>query len=124
MIQQPKILIVDDTPTNVKLLVELLGSQGYTLVTAASAAEALALVEKDPPDLVLVDVVMPGMDGFELCRELRTRPQTALLPIVMVTAMYPSDARVRGIEAGADDFLTQPVNKAELLARVHAYTAI
>lgn len=124
MSQHAKILIVDDNPTNAKLLVDLLETQGYTLHTAASGPEALEVVEREHPDLALVDVVMPGMDGFEVCRELRARPETALLPVILVTAMYPSETRARGIDAGADDFLTWPVNQTELLARVRSLLRI
>lgn len=124
MNHQAKILVVDDTPSNLKLLVDLLGAQGYAMCTATSGPDALAVVRREHPDLALVDVVMPGMDGFEVCRELRARPETALLPVILVTAMYPSDTRARGIEAGADDFLTWPVNQTELLARVRSLLRI
>jgi len=111
-------MVVDDTPRNVKLLADLLGVKGYEVVTAASGQEALAKIDDESPDLVLLDVVMPGMSGYEVCHAIREKPATKMLPVVMVTALDPSQERVKGIEAGADDFLTKPINQAELLARV------
>jgi class 3 adenylate cyclase/CheY-like chemotaxis protein len=113
-----KILVVDDTPRNVKLLADVLTVKGYNVVTAASGREALARIETDPPDLVLLDIVMPEMSGYEVCRDIRGNPATAMLPVVMVTALDPGEERIKGIEAGADDFLTKPINQPELLARV------
>jgi class 3 adenylate cyclase len=119
-----KILVVDDTPRNVKLLADLLTVKGYLVATAASGREALARVEAAQPDLVLLDVVMPEMSGYEVCRKIRENPATAILPIIMVTALDPGEERVKGIEAGADDFLTKPINQAELLARVKSLLRI
>ena len=113
-----KLLVVDDTAANVKLLADLLTVKGYAVVTATSGKEALAVVARERPDLLLLDVVMPEMSGYEVCRKLRGDPATAMLPVVMVTALDPAQERVKGIEAGADDFLTKPINQAELLARV------
>jgi class 3 adenylate cyclase/CheY-like chemotaxis protein len=119
-----KILVVDDTPKNVKLLADLLTVKGYAVVTAASGREALAQVVAERPDLVLLDVVMPEMSGYEVCRKIRENPATEILPVVMVTALDPSEERVKGLEAGADDFLTKPINQAELLARVRSLLRI
>ena len=115
-----RILVVDDLPQNVKLLAHLLEAKGYAVATAASGPEALLKVEKEPPDLVLLDVMMPEMSGYEVCRKIRDNPTTGILPVVMVTSLDPSEERIRGLDAGADDFLTKPVNQAELLARVRS----
>jgi class 3 adenylate cyclase len=119
-----RILVVDDTPQNVKLLADLLTVKGYAVVTAASGEEALKQVESEQPDLVLLDVVMPGMSGYEVCRKIRGDPATGILPVVMVTALDPAQERIKGLEAGADDFLTKPIHQAELLARVRSLLRI
>src|SRR5437762_13612680 len=119
-----KILVVDDTPVNVKLLADLLTVKGYAVVTAASGAEALEKIDKEQPALVLLDVMMPGMSGYDVCRKIRANVATAMLPVVMVTALDPVQERVKGIDAGADDFLSKPINQPELLARVKSLLRI
>jgi len=116
----PKILVVDDTPLNIKLLGDLLAAKGYAVTTAQNGEEALAKLAADVPDLVLLDVMMPGLSGYDVCRRIRDNAQTALLPVVMVTSLDPQQERVHGIEAGADDFLSKPINQQELLARVRS----
>ena len=112
-----RILVVDDGPLNVKLLVDLLGAKGYRTCSAASGVQALAMLQAEPPDLVLLDVMMPGMSGYEVCRAVRADPAQAMLPVVLVTALDPAEERAKGLGAGADDFLSKPVSPAELLAR-------
>ena len=124
MSEPARILVVDDTPMNVKLLHDLLEAKGYAVETATSGEEGLAMVADWRPDLLLLDVMMPGMSGYEVCEKLRADPATAVLPVVLVTALDPDKERVKGLEAGADDFLTKPVNQAELLARVRSLLRI
>ncbi len=119
-----KILVVDDTPHNVRLVADVLSAAGYSACTAASGAEALACLDAEQPDLVLLDVVMPGMSGYEVCEAIRARPGLRLLPIVFVTALDANEERLKGIEAGADDFLSKPINTAEMLARVRSLLRI
>ncbi len=113
-----RVLVVDDIPANVKLLEARLGAEYFDVVTALSGAEALAACTASPPDIVLLDVMMPGMDGFEVCRRLKADPRTVHVPVVMVTALDQISDRVKGLEAGADDFLTKPVNDTALVTRV------
>ena len=115
-----RILIIDDTPLNVKLLADILSAKGYLILTASSGEEGLAVVEREDPDLVLLDVLMPGMTGYDVCRKIRECPQTAVLPVVLITALNPEQERINGLEAGADDFLGKPINQGELLARVRS----
>lgn len=124
MTDRPTILVVDDTPQNVKLLADLLSMRGYAVVTASDGTEGLAKVRSVKPDLILLDVVMPGMSGYEVCRQIRADPGVGVLPVVMVTALDPAEERIKGLEAGADEFLTKPINQAELLARVRSLLRI
>ena len=115
-----RVLVVDDVPANVKLLEARLSAEYFDVVTAMCGSEALALCEKAECDIVLLDIMMPDMDGFEVCRRLKANPSTHHIPVIMVTALdHPSD-RVRGLEAGADDFLTKPVSDVALIARVRS----
>jgi class 3 adenylate cyclase/CheY-like chemotaxis protein len=118
------ILVVDDIAKNVKLLADVLGARGYRISTAASGEEALASIDAAPPDLVLLDVMMPGLSGYDVCRAVRSNPAHAMLPIVLVTALDPAQERAKGLDAGADDFLGKPVAQTELLARVRSLLRI
>ena len=115
-----RILVVDDVPANLRLLEAKLRAEYFEVALAASGPEALALSSAWAPDVVLLDVMMPGMDGYEVCRRLKSQPATAHIPVVMVTALVEQSERVRGLEAGADDFLSKPVDTALLLARLRA----
>jgi adenylate cyclase len=112
-----KILAVDDTPENLRLLEALLSPRGYELVTASSGPQALALIATEKPDLLLVDIVMPDMNGYEVTKRVRADPASRHLPIIMITATGGADL-VRSLEAGADDFVSKPFDQHELLARV------
>jgi two-component system cell cycle response regulator len=115
-----RVLVVDDVPANVKLMEARLSAEYFDVVTALSGQEALAVCERAECDIVLLDVMMPDMDGFEVCRRLKANPSTHHLPVIIVTALDQASDRVKGLEAGADDFLTKPVSDIALVARVRS----
>ncbi len=117
------ILIIDDDPDIVRFLKDFLAAKHYSICTACSGEEGLNYVLTDQPDLVLLDVVMAGMSGYEVCHQIRINPVTTLLPVVMMTGVHPEE-RIKGIQAGADDFLTKPINREELFARVRSLLRI
>jgi PAS domain S-box-containing protein len=116
--QNPVILCVDDQEANLKLLEKLLVPRGYTVVKAASGQDALLQINSQAVDLVLLDVIMPGMDGFEVCRQIKKDPKLRSIPVIMVTALTAKEDRILGIEAGAEEFLSKPFDLAEVLARI------
>ena len=123
MTPDPLVLVVDDLPTNVRLLEAVLSPKGFRVATASSGEEALGVLGSEHPDLVLLDIVMPGMDGYEVCRRIREDPGTAFLPVIMITASG-EDQKIRAIESGADDFINKPFDQAELLARVRSLVRV
>lgn len=118
-----KILIVDDDPLAVKLMKLSLAAEGFEVITALDAREGLLAVQTDQPALILLDIMMPGVDGLEMCRQLRSRPQTANIPIIFLTAKIQLDDKIAGLQAGADDYITKPADPREVVARVKAVLA-
>ncbi len=114
------ILVADDQVANRELLDELLTTQGFKVITVADGAEALHQLARVPTDLVLLDVMMPQLSGFEVCQRIKASPETYLIPVILVTALSDKQDRIEGIQVGADDFLSRPVDRTELLARVRS----
>lgn len=123
-VEGSKVLVVDDVPLNRKLQQAYLGAVGYEVLLAKDGVEALQRVEEDSPDLILLDVMMPNMNGFQVCRRLKNNESTRFIPVIMVTALNEIEDKIKGIEAGADDFIYKPFNKLELLARVKSLLRI
>lgn len=115
---ETKILVVDDEVSNLEVIGEFLRLEGYQVLTAVDGEQALERVAANQPDLVLLDILMPRLDGYEVCRRLKSNPQTVFTPVVMITALKGTDEKIRGVEVGADDFLTKPFNHLELVTRV------
>ncbi|HEX2914158.1 MAG TPA: adenylate/guanylate cyclase domain-containing protein [Chloroflexia bacterium] len=122
--QTPRILIVDDIAANVELLEALLTADGYDVSLAYDGEEALQKVDEDDPDLILLDVMMPGLNGFEVCSRLKQNERTQFIPVVLLTALDQVEDKVRGLDSGADDFLTKPFNRLELKARIRSLLRI
>jgi putative two-component system response regulator len=116
----PTILIADDEAVNRELLTEMLSMEGYQLLYAEDGDQALEMIQRNPVDLVLLDVMMPGKTGFEVCRSIKSKPETRFIPVVLVTGLTRPEERMEGITCGADDFLNKPVNRLELLARTRS----
>ncbi|MEW6133755.1 MAG: HD domain-containing phosphohydrolase [Pseudomonadota bacterium] len=119
-----KILAVDDTPASLRLLTDILKSEGYDVRSAINGELALRSARANPPELVLLDIRMPEMDGFEVCRQLKARPETAKVPVIFVSALTDTDEKVKGFELGAVDFVTKPYQREELLARVRTHLEV
>ncbi len=118
------VLVVDDTPANLQVMVGMLKEKKYRIAVAPDGGKALDMVEKVAPDLILLDVMMPGMDGFEVCKKLKDNPSTAPVPVIFLTARAEPEDVVKGFEVGAVDYITKPFNKAELLARVETHLSL
>ena len=121
---RPVLLIVDDEPLGLKAMASVFEGQGYDLEFAGSGDEAMRLIETGRPDVILLDVMMPGMDGLEACRRIRSHPGMAEVPILLVTALDDRKSRLQGLESGADDYITKPFDRAEVRARVRTITRL
>lgn len=117
---RPRIMVVDDDPDTLSILARYIRREGFIVVEASSGVECLRLVTQYPPDVILLDLMMPEMDGFAVCRTLRTDPATAEIPVIMLTARDDLDARAEGMEIGVSDFIAKPVMRRELSERIHA----
>ena len=113
-----KVLVVDDEPQNVMLLQDLLEARGYQVLTAGDGQDALVLASEHYPDVVLLDVMMPRLSGFDVCLRLKAEPSTAMIPVLLVTALDAREDRLAGIDAGASDFISKPIDSADLILRV------
>ena len=120
---RPHILVVDDEPSSIEVLAESLQAH-YDVSAARNGEEAVAICDRLRPDLVLLDIVMPGLDGYEVCRRLKSSPDTSAIPVIFVTARYSVGDQVKGLEAGAIDFITKPAHELIVLARVKAHVAL
>ncbi|MES9846190.1 MAG: response regulator [Candidatus Sedimenticola sp. PURPLELP] len=116
----PNILVIDDNPYDRKLLEDILSDMGMSVVTASDGPRALEILDRDSIDLVLLDVILPGMDGYQICSEIRSRIPSDILPIILITALSDAEDRIKGLDAGADDFLPKPIRIQELSARVRS----
>lgn len=119
-----RILLVDDDPTNLRVLFETLRGKGYKLLTAKSGADALKIIRGSRPELVLLDIMMPGMDGYEVCEQVRADPEIKDVPILLLSALDDSDSKVRGFEAGAVDYVSKPFHPGEVIARVKTHLTV
>lgn len=119
--KKPLVLIVDDVPENIQVLAGVLSNEYCEIAAATSGEQSLKLIRKSCPDLILLDIMMPGMDGFEVCRKLKDIPETKNIPVIFLTAMTEIDHIVKGFELGAVDYVTKPFNSAEMLSRVRTH---
>ncbi len=122
--QRHTILVVDDVPVNIQLLTTYLTSEGYDIISAKDGVEAIELVQRHFPDLILLDVMMPKMNGFEVCQVIKSDKDTMFIPVIMVTALNELEDKIKGMNAGADDFISKPFNKLELMVRVRSLLRI
>ena len=118
--QTPHIMVVDDDPDTVSILARHLQREGYVAIEAISGSECLRIIREQPVDVILLDLMMPGMDGFEVCRALKSNPDTSTIPIIMITARDDMDARAEGMRLGVSDFLAKPVFRRQLANRIRA----